>query len=56
MKKLFIATLVTSIAAISNAEPYQVNQGLEKIKINFENSKSNKNEYDKNLNIAATLL
>jgi chromosome segregation ATPase len=51
MKKIFIATLVTTIAGFAVAEPYQVNQGLEKIKTNFENSKANKNEYDKNLNI-----
>lgn len=51
MKNLFIATLVTTIATLAVAEPYQVQQGLEKIKTNFENSKANKNEYDKNLNI-----
>jgi len=51
MKNLFIATLVTTIASLAVAEPYQVQQGLDKIKTNFENSKANKNEYDKNLNI-----
>lgn len=51
MKNLFMATLVTTIASLALAEPYQVQQGLDKIKTNFENSKANKNEYDKNLNI-----
>ncbi len=51
MKNLFIATLVTTMASLAVAEPYQVQQGLDKIKTNFENSKANKNEYDKNLNI-----
>ncbi len=51
MKNLFMATLVTTIASFAVAEPYQVQQGLDKIKTNFENSKANKNEYDKNLNI-----
>jgi chromosome segregation ATPase len=51
MKNLFIATLVTTIATLAVAEPYQVQQGLDKIKTNFENSKANKSEYDKNLNI-----
>lgn len=51
MKNLFMATLVTTIAGFAVAEPYQVQQGLDKIKTNFENSKANKNEYDKNLNI-----
>lgn len=51
MKNLFMATLVTTIASFALAEPYQVQQGLDKIKTNFENSKANKNEYDKNLNI-----
>jgi chromosome segregation ATPase len=51
MKNLFMATLVTTIASLAIAEPYQVQQGLDKIKTNFENSKANKNEYDKNLNI-----
>lgn len=51
MKNLFVATLVTTITCFAVAEPYQVQQGLDKIKTNFENSKANKNEYDKNLNI-----
>jgi chromosome segregation ATPase len=51
MKNLFMATLVTTLASLAIAEPYQVQQGLDKIKTNFENSKANKNEYDKNLNI-----
>ena len=52
MKNLFFATLVsTTLASLAFAEPYQVQQGLEKIKTNFENSKANKNEYDKNLSI-----
>ena len=52
MKNLFFATLVsTTLASLAFAEPYQVQQGLDKIKTNFENSKANKNEYDKNLNI-----
>ncbi|MBC7753854.1 MAG: hypothetical protein H7Z71_06425 [Moraxellaceae bacterium] len=55
MKNLFFATLVsTTLASLAFAEPYQVQQGLDKIKTNFENSKANKNEYDKNLNIVNT--
>jgi myosin protein heavy chain len=51
MKNLLIATMITTISSIALAEPYQVQQGLDKIKTNFENSKANKSEYDKNLNI-----
>lgn len=53
MKNLFFKTLIAAqfIGFVAAAEPYQVQQGLDKIKTNFENSKANKNEYDKNLNI-----
>lgn len=53
MKKIFITTLLAAQVLSLNAmaEPYQVQQGLDKIKTNFENSKANKNEYDKNLNV-----
>lgn len=53
MKNLFLKTVVVAqmVAFAAHAEPYQVQQGLDKIKTNYENSKANKNEYDKNLNI-----
>ncbi len=53
MKKLFLKTLLASqfIGFAAFAEPYNVQQGFDKIKTNFENSKANKNEYNKNLAI-----
>lgn len=53
MKNLFIKTIIAAqfIGFAAMAEPYQVQQGFDKIKTNFENSKANKGEYDKNLAI-----
>ena len=44
-----ISTQIFALTAL--AEPYQVQQGLEKIKTNFDNSKINKDAYDKNLGV-----
>lgn len=49
--KTILTTSLLLLSTMAFAEPYQVQQGLDKIKTNFENSKSNKNEYDKNLGI-----
>lgn len=51
MKKtnLILAAAVFVSTQVSFAEPYTANQGLDKIKSNFDNSKVNKAEYEKNL-------
>lgn len=55
MKKI-ILTLALLTTATTFAEQYTANQGLEKIKTNFDNSKLNKNEYEKNLGTVTTNL
>ncbi len=51
--KLIALIAITQISLLATAEPYQVQQGYEKIKTNFDNSKVNKNEYEKNLNVVS---
>ena len=53
MKKILMTTILSTqiFALTALAEPYQVQQGLEKIKTNFDNSKINKDAYDKNLGV-----
>lgn len=53
MKKILMTTIISTqiFALTALAEPYQVQQGLEKIKTNFDNSKINKDAYDKNLGV-----
>jgi len=52
-KNIFKTTLtlllILTAATVLQAEPYKTSDSYEKIKTNFENSKLNKIEYDKNL-------
>lgn len=51
-----LVTIIASGAWAADEQPYQAQQGLDKIKSNYENSKSNKSEYEKNLNIVVNNL
>lgn len=48
-KQMITTFLITLAAASVNAELYNANDGLDKIKANVDNSVLNKKEYDKNL-------
>lgn len=53
MKNFLILNLIVTLTVIEliHAEPLTATKGLEKIKINLENAKKNKLEYDKNLEV-----
>lgn len=44
-------TAITFSAALTFADPYSAQQGIDKIKINVEVAKANKGEFEKNLNV-----
>lgn len=55
-KTFTFAMLAATITWAADQQPYQAQQGLDKIKSNYDNSKANKSEYDKNLNIVVNNL
>lgn len=55
MKKSMLVTLlsVLTICFAAKAEPTTASQGLDKIKSNLDNAKSNQKEYDRNLEVVS---
>jgi chromosome segregation ATPase len=51
MKKTILTSIVILASAVSFADPITAQQGLDKIKNNLDNSKSNQQEYEHNLDI-----
>lgn len=48
-KQILTLAALTTLSISAFGEPYQLQQGFDKIKSNYENSQKNKGEYEKNL-------
>lgn len=55
-RNIVLTTILTGLllaSYVARSEPMTANNGLDKIKVNLDNSKANKQEYDRNLDIVS---